>query len=521
MRRQVCSPGTRVDILNKIVTWAGDTSSDSPNVYWLFGHAGSGKSTIAYTIARRFEFAGDSNDTIILGGDFFCSRQFGETRLSKYIIRTIVYHLALKCKPFADALHRSERLNIITQALSTQLDGLLFGPWQESEPDRRADKTTPHYLIVIDALDEIDEAGGSEFLRELVDAINKTNEKCLRGLKFLVTSRSDQDLVKHVNSLERKQLYRLQDVKEEEARADVATYLNASLPHFVGRTEMNKLVEQAAGLFIYAATVVKLLGGLQPLEMKDSFNKLFPTSDHAPSQLSLQDPESLLNQLYYQILLDAFGKLGKDVLDRRLLVLYTFLCAREPLSILSATSLLFTEDPNETNPEFSHTPITEKVFNCLHSVLYVQDDMVYSYHKSFPDFIFDQARSKGFWCDEVMHHQHLTECCFRVMKGLRFNIANIPSSFIFDRDNHTLAGEVKQNIPPVLSYSCRNWDHHLSVTKSTPSDSLHETISEFLQLRALFWIEAMNLLDSRGHCYPMLQTACQWVIESKASVVWS
>jgi len=43
LRRQVCTPGTRVRILDDIVTWAKNTSSDSPNVYWLFGHAGSGE----------------------------------------------------------------------------------------------------------------------------------------------------------------------------------------------------------------------------------------------------------------------------------------------------------------------------------------------------------------------------------------------------------------------------------------------------------------------------------------------
>ena len=75
LRRQVCTPGTRVSLLDDIVTWAKNTSSDSPNVYWLFGHAGSGKTTIAYTIARRFEFTGDSDDTIILGGNFFFTKQ--------------------------------------------------------------------------------------------------------------------------------------------------------------------------------------------------------------------------------------------------------------------------------------------------------------------------------------------------------------------------------------------------------------------------------------------------------------
>jgi hypothetical protein len=505
LRRQVCTPGTRVRILDDIVTWAKNTSSDSPNVYWLFGHAGSGKTTIAYTIARRFEFAGDSKDTVILGGNFFCSRQFEQTRLSRYIIRTIVYHLALKCKPFADALNRSGRLDTITQNLRTQLDGLLFGPWEESEAARRADTSTPpHYLIVIDALDEIDGTGGSDFLRDLVNVINKSNEKCLSGLKFFVTSRSDQGLVAHVKSLERKQLYRLQDVKEEEASADVATYLNASLPHFVGRPEMDKLVGQAAGLFIYASTVVKYVEGYASAEHTELLSTLFVPGATSPQN----SEETLLDSLYHQILLDARRRFkSRYYLD----ILHTFLCSAERTSTSLVAELLL-------RPE--STEIADGVLKSLHALLYTENDKVLSYHKSFPDFIFDHARSREFWCDKATHHRRLTDSCFRVMEGLRFNIANIPSSFIFDDDNHALAGEVERNISPVLSYSCRNWDHHLSATKSTPSDPLHETLSEFLQLRALFWIEAMNLLYSRGRCYPMCQKACEWVIESKASVVW-
>ncbi len=513
LRRQVCTPGTRVGILDDVVTWAKNFSSDSPNVYWLFGHAGSGKTTIAYTIARRFEFAGDSDDTIILGGNFFCSREFKETRFSKYIIRTIVYHLALKCKPFSDALNRSGRLDTITQNPRTQLDGLLFGPWWESKDARLADTSTPrHYLIVIDALDEIDGTGGSEFLRELVDAINNDKEKRLSGLKFFVTSRSDQGLVDHVKSLEWKQLYRLQDVKEEEARADVAIYLNASLPHFVGRPEMDQLVAQAAGLFIYASTVVKYVEGYASAEHEERLSTLF-----VPGSTNPRNPEeTLLDNLYHQILLNARRRFkSRYYLD----ILHTFLCSAERTSTsLVAELLLF---PKKTNPALSYTAIADGVLESLHAVFYTKNDKVLSYHKSFPDFIFDHARSGEFWCDKATHHQRLTHSCFRVMEGLRFNIANIPTSFIFDRDNHTLASDVERNIPHVLSYSCRNWDHHLSATKSTTSDPLHETLSEFLKLRALFWIEVMNLLDSRGRCYPMLQTAHEWVIESKASIVWN
>ncbi|PPQ94965.1 hypothetical protein CVT25_004210, partial [Psilocybe cyanescens] len=209
VRREVCTPGTRVRILGDIVTWAKNTSRGSPNFYWLFGQAGSGKTTIAYSVARRFEFAGDPNDTIILGGNFFCSRQFEESRLSKCIIRTVVHHLAHKCKAFADQLSDFDSVN---QNVHAQLEDLLIGPWQASKPARCHDplKSPLHYLIIIDALDEIDGTGGSEFLRELLDVIDK-NENRLQGLKFFVTSRPDPNLVRHVDSLKSKQLYRLEE----------------------------------------------------------------------------------------------------------------------------------------------------------------------------------------------------------------------------------------------------------------------------------------------------------------------
>jgi len=102
--------------------------------------------------------------------------------------------------------------------------------------------------------------------------------------------------------------------------------------------------------------------------------------------------------------------------------------------------------------------------------------------------------------------------------GLRFNIANISSSFMLDADNSTLADAVKTNIPPVLSYSCRNWGYHLSSTASTIPNHLHDTLSDFLEIRALFWIEAMNLLGLRGRCEPILRIAHGWVVKSKVSV---
>ena len=514
LRRAVCTPGTRVRILDEITRWANDTSSESQSIFWLFGHAGSGKSTIAYTVARRFEFAGDADDTIALGGNFFCSRQFEETRFATRIIRTIVYHLALRCKAFADALSHSGKFDTVHHNVRAQLESLLIEPWEQA---RLADPSK-RFLVIIDALDEIEGQGGSEFLRDLFDEINKHH---LPGLKFFVTSRSDPGLVTRVESFEDRHFYHLEEVPIREVQADITTYLNANLQHFASGI-IDKLVTLAAGLFIYAATVVKHLGGHTPLEQKNLLKKLLSAPNSTRTLQTSPRATALLDELYTQILSHVFRGFEGDILLHRLHILYTFLCTAERSSTSIVTSLLnddsdsdtASESVAETNPAVAvgDTSIADDVLQRLYAVLYTENNKVLWYHKSFPDFLFDKARSKDFWCNQAEHHQRLTESCFSIMEaGLRFNIANIASSFIFDRDNSTLLDAVKQNITPVLSYCCRNWDYHLSAVTSTDLDALHRTLSEFLELRVLFWIEAMSLLGSRGLCDPMLQTARKWV----------
>ncbi|KAG6828015.1 hypothetical protein H0H93_015123, partial [Arthromyces matolae] len=92
-----------------------------------------------------------------------------------------------------------------------------------------------------------------------------------------------------------------------------------------------------------------------------------------------------------------------------------------------------------------------------------------------------------------------------IMKeGLQFNVASIPSSFVFNKDNPALVTIVEQKISPILGYSCQHWHYHLLLSAS---NSLGDVLEEFLQLHALFWIEAMNLMGLDGLCEVMLQTA--------------
>ena len=60
----------------------------------------------------------------------------------------------------------------------------------------------------------------------------------------------------------------------------------------------------------------------------------------------------------------------------------------------------------------------------LHAVFYTQDNQVFWYHTSFPDFIFDQAHSNfcisekdfAFLCNEAAHHIFLGKSCFHIIE---------------------------------------------------------------------------------------------------------
>jgi hypothetical protein len=145
------------------------------HVFWLTGQAGSGKTTIAYTITKRF----------VKGGNFLCSRQFKETRERTRIVPTIAYQLDRQCQSYAVALHNAEKFDAIYHDVPKQLNDLLLGPWQQFQTAQNYHRT----LIVLDALDKIK---GSAFLRDLLTVIEEHN---LKGFKFLVTSGPDPEVV--------------------------------------------------------------------------------------------------------------------------------------------------------------------------------------------------------------------------------------------------------------------------------------------------------------------------------------
>ena len=213
----------------------------------------------------------------------------------------------------------------------------------------------------------------------------------------------------------------LQDMPITEAKSDIETYLKDKLPKLTGSPELlDKLGLWAGGLFIYAAMVVRYLtldDSISSTEQTKMLNNLLSESYE---QASASDATFLIDILYQQIMRDTFSTFKGELLTRQLHILYTFLCTAECTSTSTIAALIVDND-NE---------VTKAIVDKLHAVLYSQDNQVFWYHASFPDFIFDPAQSGfhigkekfEFWCNEPAHHHLLGKPCFHIMKSEKFGL---------------------------------------------------------------------------------------------------
>src|SRR5258708_24475453 len=156
-KRVSCTEGTRTETLDTIYRWfdghiseTGETLSTKGNpegrLFWLDGVAGTGKSTIAQTVADHF------NKSHELGPSFFCSRDDGQYSNIGLVFSTIAYQLSLHSPSFKKHLSKAIDNDPDVQYVlaSMQLVRLIMGPLHAAIHE----EFFPPCLVVIDALDE-------------------------------------------------------------------------------------------------------------------------------------------------------------------------------------------------------------------------------------------------------------------------------------------------------------------------------------------------------------------------------
>ncbi|KAG8724394.1 hypothetical protein FRC09_019196 [Ceratobasidium sp. 395] len=467
--RDECTPDTRVEVLERFRVWRDDNQSEK--IYWLNGMAGTGKTTLSYTLCKQLKEDGR------LAANFFCSRQLPTCRDAKRILPTIAYQLANFSYPFRYALSRvlEQNPDVYTRRISEQFTKLIYGPLCEVRV------SLPSNLVVV--IEALDECENPKIVGEILDTLlGRVSDL---PLKFFLTSRPEPEIRERMcaRSGDREQFeLHLHNLDQSIVKSDIRRYLQDGLKRAdIPDGKLDILVERSGALFIYAATVVRYVGVFNFSRSSDRLEKVLSAS------ISSYGTDTEINSLYTLILESAFDdpNTTNQEKDEMKLVLHTAICAQEPLSAHIMTGILgFHQD------ETVHAALSP-----LRSVLNIQtaDEGITTLHKSFPDYMFNQARSQRFYCDAEQHHATLTRRCLDLIETVNppFNICGLDCPFSLDEDVHDLDQTIERRISGELFYACRYWSTHLELAART--QDLRSDIRTILSTRLLLWMEVMNL----------------------------
>ncbi|CAE6514125.1 unnamed protein product [Rhizoctonia solani] len=475
LQRGECTPGTRMDALARMHSHASDPRSGA--VFWLNGMAGTGKTTIAYT------FCTELNSKRHLAASFFCSRLLPECRDVNLIVPSIAYQLARYSQPFRSALVKVLEADpdIPTRSLKIQFGDLIAEPLLTMQRNN----TLPANLVVmIDALDECENKECTRIMLEILLA----NSSSL-PIKFFVSSRPEpeirHEMTKRLGGDQSSRLV-LHELDRSIVRADIEKYLRTALSQLdLSDGEFTLLARDAGVLFIYAATVVRYIS-------YRNFNQnprgRLQTVLNA-SGPGVKQQNRAIDDLYAAIIKGPLEDEGLDDVERNdiLQVLHTIVCAQEPLTVETLSGLL----------QFGSVDRARAAIQPLWSVLHITgaSELVTTLHASFPDYIFNEARSGRYHCNSKAHNHRLSRLCFdKIQAAPSFNICNLKSSFVRDKKVVDLDSRVMKAISPDLFYACRYWGAH--VNGADGSTDLSGMVSSFLSTRLLLWLEVMNLKNS-------------------------
>ena len=502
--RKGCLKGTRGAVLNGIELWA--TEFGRSPVYWLNGLAGTGKSTIAKTIADRL-FAGGQ-----LGASFFCSRDFEDRSNLTLIFPTLATQLARKYEEFRSILVPLIQRDpeIASESLFNQMDKLIVQPLSETDIST---------VIVIDALDECkDEESASAILSVLGRLAPK-----IPKVKFFLTGRPEPRISKGFRLPLLAKItdrFVLHEVESDQVDSDIRLFFKNGFSEFARdldglddwptEKDLDRLCEQAAGLFVYAQATVKFVGN-------DKWDPRERLSNLLRSQKIGGHEGKTLDSLYTSILQGAFGDDDAEDQAKIRSVLGTIVLAVNPLSPSAIATLLRVDAKN-----------VHRLLSSVNSLLILHENVdhpVRPFHKSFPDFVTDPTRctDERFHISPPDHHLQLLIGCLDLMnQTLGKNMCKLPDG-VANSDVSDLKERIEKYTDPFLRYACMSWHIHLVDVSTTPAHAptIAPTLHRLLETRFLFWLEVLSVLGAARNALEALQVAAEWLEVCRVSTLMS
>ena len=495
--RRGCLWGTREAVLEEIESWTKDFNK--PPLFWLNGLAGTGKSTVAQTIAKHI-FADGS-----LGASFFCSRDFKDRSDLHLIFPTLAFQLAHKYPDFRShlvPLLQSDP-DVIHESLYSQMRKLIVEPLKS---------VSDTMVIVIDALDECtDNEPQSTILSVMGRSVGE-----IPNVKFFITGRPEPR-IKSGFRLELLQpltdVFVLHEIEPSLVNTDIWLFLKCELSKLADRHQLvgwpsddhiNILCRRAAGLFVYAVATIKFLDTRFILPVKQLETILsFPEDTSHEGKTQFQQDKTL-DSLYSWILHETFSTDHSFAYSDFQSIVGTAIMVANPIPPSAIAELVGLEIKG-----------VMLYLASIQSLLTLDEDPnipVSPFHKSFPDFITDSSRchDERFYISPTNLHLALATNCLRVMNSqLEQNLLSLPE-YALNSEVEDLPTRIECCVSIALQYACTSWHNHLTVAQGDTT-CLIPHLHYFLEGKFLAWLEVISVIGAVRGAVVALEQLIVWL----------
>jgi hypothetical protein len=350
------------------------------------------------------------------------------------------------------------------------------------------------YVLIVDALDECDDNNNIRIILQLLAEAQIL--KAVR-LRVFLTSRPEVPIRHGFHQMAETDHndFILHNISPSIVDHDIRIFLEYDLrligqerrldAGWPGEETIQRLVRNASGLFIWAATACRFIrkGKRFVAKRLDTILK--------DSGSDVTPPEEHLNQIYITVLkhsitLEYTDEEKEESYYMLRHILGGIAVLFSPLSLYSLSSLLRVtkEDIDQTLED-------------LHFVLDVPRDQNRPFrlhHPSFRDFLLnnDRCKNPNFWVDEKQAHQTLVDNCIQLMStSLKQDICglNTPGVLVSDVES----SRVDRSIPPEVQYACLYWIQHFHKSGAQLHDD--DKVHQFLKEHLLHWIEALGWMQ--------------------------
>ncbi|KUL82100.1 hypothetical protein ZTR_10077 [Talaromyces verruculosus] len=468
-------------------------NEDDVRLLWIRGGAGKGKTMMSIGLVEKLLHDDSSIVTY-----FFCQNTDYELDTIEAIIKGLIWQLVQQRAELIGSLQRHwdpSRSRFKEHMSWRTLWDILLKMLHHCQHQR--------VYVLVDALDECQNHGMTEFLRLIVRTGLDHHH-----VKWLLTSRpldiADQELLTTTEQVGIA-LELNSDYLEAAIKIYVGHKVNELYPshHYGFETPQriaSELLKRAGGTFLWVSLVCKKLEGSRDGEPVSPAEAL-STIEDLPPGLHL-----FYERMFHQII-EGYSAFVKGCLR----LLKVMMLAYRPLEmseLASVTSLSESEVGSE------------RIVNRCVSFLKIRGSVIEFVHQSARDFL---AGSSSFSSYEQYGHGDIALNCLSYLSmELKVNLINLPLPNSAGHMATKRAGRSQKQMTVLRSmkYAASFWTEHIQAVKSTrlaqQAFDTHRPVMDFLRVNLLEWLECLSLLGQLPHAIKGLKT-----LESVTDVSYS